>query len=138
MPTTNTFRSSGEQLVSWVSAIGSWSGCEVRAMLNPFNRIERAVAIVVAAVAVAVRLWALVYRGLRYMAVNPRRGVFRKTTHPEAVARLAYAAFVAAVAVKCLAEGRSIAYVVWVSSIAAVGGVAGDRRARSAVLSAEG
>jgi hypothetical protein len=106
-------------------------------MLNPVRKLQRSIAIVVAAVTLAVRLWALIYRALAFMALDPRLGVLPATKHRQAVRRIAYAAFVAAVSLKCLADGRSFAYVVWTSSIAMAGGVVGDRRADRALVKAE-
>lgn len=119
----------GGWLETRAGAVGSWSLHELIGMLNPLRPVKCAIALVVAGVTLAARLWALVYRALAYMACDPRRGVFGATKHPSLVRRGVYAAFVAAVSLKCLSQGRSLAYVAWISSIAVIGGVLGERRA---------
>lgn len=128
----NRRRSMSDRLVERAAAAGSWSVHEVLGMLNPVKKVLRSIAIVLAAVTLAVRLWALIYRALAFMALDSRLGVFPATKHRQAVRRTAYAGFVAAVSLKCLADGRSVTYVVWTSSIAVVGGFVGDRRALTA------
>jgi hypothetical protein len=108
---------------------GSWSINEVIGMMNPIKPLICSIAIVMAAITLATRCWALLYRVLAYLAVDSRRGVFGTTEHPQAVRRLVYVVFVAAVSVRCLSEGRSPGNVALVVSIAAVGGLVGERRA---------
>lgn len=127
--------SAGTWLEARAGVAASWSLHEVLGMLNPFRRLKRSIAIVMAAITLAVRLWALVYRALAYIACDPRRGVFGATKHPDAVRRFVYLAFVAAVSLKCAAEGRSLAYLTWICAIAAVGGTIGDRRANRGLRS---
>jgi hypothetical protein len=126
-------QSASAWLVERAGAAEAWSVHEVLGMLNPVKKLLRLVAIALAAVTLAVRLWALIYRALAFMALDPRLGVFPATKHRQAVRRIAFAGFVAAMSLEGLAEGHSIAYVTWTSSIAMVGGVVGDRRATRAL-----
>jgi hypothetical protein len=117
-----------DRLVDRASAIGAWSVHEVLAMVNPLNKLMRSVAIVVAAVSLMVRFCSLLYRSLEFMAVDPRLGVWGSTSRPRTVTRRVFALFVLAVSLKCLAEGRSLAYVIWFNGIAVVGAVSAERR----------
>jgi hypothetical protein len=117
-----------ERVADRASAISSWSLHEVLAMVNPLKKLMRSLAIVVAAVALMVKFCSLLYRSLEFMAVDPRLGVWGSTSRPRTVTRRVFALFILAVSLKCLAEGRSLAYVVWFNSIAVVGAASAERR----------
>jgi hypothetical protein len=117
-----------DRLADRASAIAAWSFHEILAMVNPLKKLMRSLAIVVAAVALMVNFCSLLYRSLEFMAVDPRLGVWGSTLRPQTVTRRVFALFILAVSLKCLAEGRSLAYVIWFNGIAIAGAASAERR----------